>query len=95
MFARITSIQIDPAKLGEMRAALPPIAAKLKVVPGMVECKVCWDESGKGQVFALYERQSQADAASETIRNLWGGLAHLLTAPPASSTGTEVFDLLS
>lgn len=95
MFARITSIQIHPAKLGDMRAALPAIGAKLKAIPGMVECKVCWDESGKGQVFALYQGQSHAEAASETIRGLWGSLAHLLTAPPASSTGTEVIDLLT
>lgn len=94
MFARITSIQIDQTKLGEMRATIPSLASALKAVPGMVECKVCWDESGKGQVFALYEHQSQADAASETIRRVWGGLAHLLTAPPVASTGTEVFDLL-
>jgi hypothetical protein len=94
MFARITAIQIQPAKLNDMKAALPTVGAQLKAVPGIVECKVCWDESGKGQVFALYDNQMRAEAATETIRGIWGSLAHLLAAPPASSTGTFVADLL-
>lgn len=94
MFARITTIQIQPAKLNELKDALPALASRLKAVPGMVECKVCWNETGQGQVFALYGTPAQADAASETIRSIWGGLSHLMAAPPASITAPEVYDLL-
>ena len=95
MYARITQLQIDLFKLAEMRAALPGISASLKGIAGMVECKTCWDENGKGLVFALYEHQAQAEAASATVRGILGGLASLLTAAPVPSAGTEVFDLLA
>jgi hypothetical protein len=94
VFARITAIQIQPSRLNDMRDALPALSTRLKAVPGMVECKVCWNDSGQGQVFALYDSPSHAEAASDTIRSVWGGLSHLLAAPPTSSTGTEVHDLL-
>jgi hypothetical protein len=95
MYARITQLQIDPFKLAEMRAALPGIGGTLQGIAGMVECKTCWDDSGKGLVFALYESQAHAEAASGTVRGVLGSLASLLTAAPVPSAGTEVFDLLA
>jgi hypothetical protein len=95
MYARITAIHIQPAKLNDMKAAIPSLSSRLKAVPGMVECKVCWNESGQGQVFALYESQAVADAATDTIKGIWGSLVPLLAAPPSASTASEVFDLLS
>lgn len=95
MYARITSMQIHPAKLDELRAVLPGVGQKLKAIPGMLECKTCWDPSGKGLVFAVYHSQSHADAAADSVRGIWSGLAGLLTAPPVASVGTEVIDLLN
>lgn len=95
MYARVSAIQINPDKLAEMKAAMPATGAKLKLIPGILECKTCWDESGKGLVFAVYESQAHADAASDAIRGIWGNLMGFLSAPPSVSTGTEVMDLLS
>jgi hypothetical protein len=94
MYARITQLQINPLRFAEMRAALPGISASLQGIAGMVEWKTCWDENGKGLVFALYESQTQAEAASGTVRGVLGGLSSLLTAAPVASAGTEVHDLL-
>ncbi|WP_416560253.1 hypothetical protein ACHEXL_01215 [Limnohabitans sp. yimb22184] len=94
MFARVTSIQIDPAKLPEMRAAMPAVGEHLKRIPGIVECKTCWDETGKGLVFAIYASKTHADNSADTIRSVWGGLMAYLSAPPSVSSGTEVIDLL-
>ena len=94
MYARVTSIQIDPTKLSEMRAAMPAVGEQLKRIPGIVECKTCWDEAGKGLVFAVYESQAHADSAANSIRSIWGGLMGYLSAPPSVSSGTEVIDLL-
>ncbi len=95
MFARITAIQIDPAKLTEMKAAMPAVGAKLKAIEGIVECKTCWDDAGRGTVFAIYQSQQHAEAAADTVRNIWGSLMGFLAAPPVVSSGTEVFDMLS
>ncbi len=95
MFARINSIQINPAKLTEMKAAMPAVGAKLKAIEGIVECKACWDDSGRGTVFAVYQSQQHAEAAADTVRNIWGSLMGFLAAPPVVSSGTEVFDMLS
>ena len=94
MYARLTQIQIDPARLADMRAAMPGVGDRLKPVPGLIECKVCWDEQGQGLVFALYRSAAHAEAAADTVRGVWGGLAHMLQAPPQASAGTQVFDLL-
>ena len=95
MYARVSSFQIKPEKMAEMRAAMPAAGVKLKAIPGMVECKTCWDESGKGLVFALYLSQQHAEGSADAVRNVWGGLMGYLAAPPALSTGTEVIDLLA
>ena len=95
MYARVTSIQIHPAQLAEMRAAMPQAAAKLKAIPGILACKACWDDTGKGTVMAIYQSQQHADAAADSVRNIWGGLMGYLAVAPSVSTGTEVFDLLS
>jgi hypothetical protein len=95
MFARITHMQILPQKLDAMHAALPEVSARLKAVPGLMECKTCWDDSGKGLVFALYDTQDHAEAATDKVRAVWGALVPLLAAPPSSQSGTEVVDLLA
>jgi hypothetical protein len=95
MYARVSSFQIKPDKIAEMRAAMPAAGAKLKAIPGITECKTCWDESGKGIVFALYQSQQHAEASADTVRSIWGGLMGYLAAPLALSTGTEVIDLLA
>jgi hypothetical protein len=95
MYARVSSFQIKPDKIAEMRAAMPAAGAKLKAIPGIVECKTCWDESGKGIVFAIYQTQQHAEGSADAVRNVWGGLMGYLAAPPALSTGKEVIDLLA
>ena len=94
MYARTTAIQINAAKLADMRAAMPAVGDQLKGIPGILECKTCWDETGRGLVFAIYESQAHADQAAPTIRGIWGGLMGYLSAPPVASEGTEVIDLL-
>lgn len=95
MYARINAIQIQPAKIAEMRAAMPAVNAKLKAIPGLLECKTCWDDTGKGTVFAIYQSQQHAEAATDSIRAIWGSLMGFLAAPPVVSSGTEVFDSLA
>lgn len=95
MYARVSSIQIHPAKLAEMKAAMPAVGAQLKTIPGVLECKTCWDDSGKGVVFALYDSRAAAEASAETIRKIWGGLMGFLAAPPTVTTGSQVIDLLA
>ena len=94
MYARVSTIQIDPAKLAEMKAAMPSAGAKLKQIPGILECITCWDDSGKGTVFAVYESQAAADAAAESIRSVWGGLMSNLMAPPSVFGANNATNLL-
>ena len=95
MYARVSTIQIDPAKLAEMKAAMPSAGEKLKQIPGIKECITCWDDSGKGTVLAVYENQAAADAAAESIRSIWGGLMGYLMAPPTVFGANNVSNLLS
>jgi hypothetical protein len=94
MYARVSNIQIDPSKLTQMKEAMPAAGAKLKQIPGILECMTCWDDSGKGTVFAVYESQAAADAAAESVRSVWGGLMGFLSAPPSVFSSSNVTNLL-
>ncbi len=94
MYARVTTMSVNPSKLDEMTAAMPGVSAQLKGINGVLECKVCWDSNGNGFVFALYESQAHAEAAVGTIRAIWGGLSSMLKAPPQTGLCPEVIDLL-
>ena len=95
MFARVTSMQIQPGQIDAMRAAMPEASQQLKQVPGLLECKTCWNSDGTGYVFAIYQSQAHAEASADTIRGIWGGLMHKLSAAPTTALANEVIDLLA
>jgi hypothetical protein len=64
-------------------------------VPGLLECKTCWNSDGTGYVFAIYQSQAHAEASADTIRSIWGGLMNKLAAAPTTTLGSEVIDLLA
>ena len=91
MYTRITQFNFmaDQYQLDEMMSRLDGINEKLKSVDGMLETFVFWDTAGSGTAVAIYKDQGAAEAASETIQSIWGGLADLFTGPPTQAVYTQ------
>ncbi len=94
MYARISTFQVKPDQIAAMLAVMPETGAKLKQVPGILECKSAIDSSGKGVVFALYPSPEAAALAADAIRGVWGGLMGFLAGPPSAGGYEHVNDLL-
>ncbi len=91
MYTRITQFNINAAKLDEMVSRLGGIGDQLKSIDGMVETYVVWDSTGTCSSIAIYRDKDAAEAASETIQSIWGGLKDMLTGPPTPTVYPEVW----
>lgn len=88
MYARITTVQFDPAKLAELTAKTSELKAGVKKMKGVIDTYSVWRADGLGVVTAIFDTKESADAAAEQAKAIWGGLAGLLKGAPK----TEVFD---
>ncbi len=82
MYARVTTYRFDPARHDEMVAKIDGIKAQVAEISGVVHIYTAWRLDGNGVTTSIYENQAAADAATEQVRAIWGGLADLLAGPP-------------
>jgi len=90
MYARVTSFQVDPAKIEEMRAKLPSIKPQLEKMAGLVDWYSVWRADGQGFVLTVFKDKASADASLELARDIWGGLSNLLKGQPKPETFDNV-----
>jgi hypothetical protein len=93
MYARITTYQSNPDKLEEMTAKIDEVKVQIKALSGVVSSYTYWHSDGHGGTTAIYESQAAAEAASEQIKAIWGGMAEFLIAAPSVETYDNVEDL--
>ena len=90
MYARVTSFQVDPAKIEEMKAKLPGIKSQLARIAGLVEWYSVWRNDGQGFVLTVFKDKANADASLGVARDIWGGLSNLLKDQPIPETFDNV-----
>jgi hypothetical protein len=90
MYARVTTIQVDPARLGELPAKLKEMSPAARALPGVVDVYAAWRGDGQGVVVAIYKSKADADAAAAKIQALWGDLAGLLKGAPNANAYDNV-----
>jgi hypothetical protein len=88
MYARVTTIRVDPARLGELPAKVKEMGPAAKALPGVIDVYAAWRADGQGAVVAIYNSKADADAAAAKIQAIWGTLAGLLKAAPT----TDAYD---
>jgi hypothetical protein len=88
MYARITTVQFDPAKLAQLTAKTSELSAGVKKMKGVIDTYSVWRADGLGVVIAIFDSKESADAAAEQAKAIWGGLAGMLKGAPK----IEVFD---
>ena len=88
MYARVTTIKVDPARLGELPTKIKELSPAAKALPGVIDIYAAWRSDGQGTVVAVYNSKADADAAAAKIQAIWGTLAGLLEGAPA----TDAYD---
>jgi hypothetical protein len=90
MYARVTTIKVDPARLNELSAKLKEMSPAAKALSGIIDVYAAWRADGQGTVVAVYNSKADADAAAAKIRTIWGTLAGLLQGAPNTDTYDNV-----
>jgi hypothetical protein len=90
MYARVTTIQVDPARLGELPAKVKEMGPAAKALRGVVDIYFAWRGDGRGVVTAIYNSKADADAAATRIQAIWGSLAGLLKGAPTADAYDNV-----
>jgi quinol monooxygenase YgiN len=90
MYARVTTIKVDPARLSELSAKLKEMSPAAKALSGVIDVYAAWRADGQGTVVAVYNSKTDADAAAAKIQAIWGTLAGLLTGAPNTDTYDNV-----
>jgi hypothetical protein len=86
MYARVTTIKFDPARLGELPAKLQEMKPAAQALPGVIDVYAAWRADGQGSVTAIYKSKADADAAAAQIQALWATLSGLLGGAPSTET---------
>ena len=82
MYARITTFQSDPSRLGEMTSRFDELREQIKAIPGIVAVYSVWRADGQGVTTAIYESQDAAEASVPQVKAIWSGLSDFLTGAP-------------
>jgi quinol monooxygenase YgiN len=90
MYARVTTIKVDPARLSELSAKLKEMSPAAKALSGIIDVYAAWRADGQGTVVAIYNSKADADAAAAKIQAIWGTLADLLKGAPNTDTYDNV-----
>jgi hypothetical protein len=90
MYARVTTIQVDPARLSEISAKLKENSLAAKTLSGVIDIYAAWRADGQGTVVAIYNSKEDADAAAAKVQAMWGALAGLLKGAPNIDTYDNV-----
>lgn len=88
MYARVTTLKVDPARLGELPAKFNDMRPAAQALPGVIDVYAVWRADGQGTVIAIYRSKADADAAAGQIQALWGTVSGLLSGAPS----TEAYD---
>lgn len=88
MYARVTTYQVDPARIGEMEPVLSDLRVHCKSLPGIVVYNTVWREDGRGVSTTIYDCRASADEANAQLEYIWTSFSDLLIEDPV----TELFD---
>lgn len=88
MYARVTTYQVDPARIEEMNEALSDLRAHCKSLPGIIVYNTVWRADGRGVSTTIYDCRASAVEATAKLEYIWAKFSDLLVEEPV----TELFD---
>ena len=88
MYARVTTVHFDPARLAEVKTKLAEAKPMSKSMTGVIDTYAVWRADGLGVITAIFDNKANAEAAATKAQSVWAGLAGLLKGAPK----IEAFD---
>ncbi len=89
MYARITTFNCNPGKMKDAIAMAEEMKSEIMGIPGLMH----WFDTGNGDgscaVIGIYESREAAEAASATVKEMFGRFAECLDSEPQAQ-GYEV-----
>ena len=86
MYARVTSYQVDPSRIGEMNTVLADLKRQCMALPGIKSYNTVWREDGHGISMTIYDCRASAEEAAPALNDIWASF--ILIAKPV----TELYD---
>ncbi|MGB1254941.1 MAG: putative quinol monooxygenase [Thiolinea sp.] len=91
MYARVTTLGIKPEDLVAGDVLSAKIIPDVMAIPGIKHFFRGRDDAGNSIVVAIYESRDAAEAATETVKELFGKFAPYMSSPPVPA-GYDIYD---
>ena len=94
MYARVSRYKMKVETFDEAQAMIQEIGPQIAALPGLRDFKnVGRGSDGSGVVFAIYDDQAAAEAATAAAGEIWAKFADHLVGPPETEGYDMVIDL--
>ena len=94
MYFRITHFQADPANHDALLAKIEELRGQIAAIPGLHRVRSADLGGGRYITIAAYDSKEAADAAADSAKAVWGGLAdHLDMDSLTIDQGEVIFSL--
>jgi hypothetical protein len=94
MYFRITNYRAEPANHDALMAKIEQMRDQISAIPGLHGVRSADLGGGRYITIAMYGSKEEADAATDSAKAIWGGLADLLDMDSLSiDQGEVIFSL--
>ena len=93
MSFRVTDVNFDASRRAEFLGFADSQREKIQAVSGIVSVHVIEVGEGQSVIFARYDNEQSAIAATETVQEILGGMAEFMTAPPNRKGGPIMWEM--
>jgi len=94
MYTRVTTYQIDPARLNDVNTVLQELKGKCNSLPGILVYNTAWREDGRGISTTIYDCRASADEAAAMLSGIWTQFRDILIEDPVTETYTKTENML-
>ena len=91
MHYRITKIKHNFESLDDLISYLGMVESDVQSIDGLQSVTVVNISETESVAFSFYENEDQMNNAGEKYRQIMGGMAHYITAPPEMRNGDSVW----
>ena len=91
MHYRITTIKHNSESLDDIISYLETVESDVQSIDGLQSVTVVNISDTESIAFSAYENEDQMNNAAEKYREIMGGMAQHITAPPEMSNGDSIW----
>ena len=94
MFYRMSRLHFDDDRFADLLAWAQTVQRQVQDIQGLVFAGIVRTRAGEGRIVAAYEAETDFEAASEVVADLFEGAATYLNDHPHTHAGSSAFSFL-